>query len=601
MNVRLLVAAVLVFSAANGFSQSTIPATGLAAEGAGEWTQALDIYRGALESNPHDASLWVRVADIEARLDHLDKSATALRRATEEAPADTMLLQRLSQTYAVLQQPRPALDAIERALALSPDSVEFLRARGTLASWVGDYRRAQDSYRRLCELQPDDHDAILSLARVNAWDGRTDAAVDAYTRYLRVEPTAAAVWLELARTEAWRGNFSAAHNNLEQYRARFGVDDAYSRDVAGVLARAGRPGKALDALEPMLRQHPDDYELNLTRTIALTNQRSAREAAGALDTLRHLQPEGHDTLAAERVARMALASSADPGVTFYSDSSGLEAQRVAPRATVKLSTGTTFTAAYEHERLTALAGSELALADGTPDAQHDYTWLTAAQQAGMFTVRGRIGYEQTMAGGLTAYAIGTDFAPIDGLKLSVERNSGYFVVSPRTIGLGLQQVSHRAQLDWSPTFSSQVFVDVLHQDLSDGNRRWEFAISPRRSVARAQRMNLDVGAMVSQLRTTTNFNNGYYDPKRYEFYAGAIYPYWKVSESIGIGVALALGAQRDDFSPSFRLGGSATAEATFGIYNAWGLKVSAGETFNQRLGSGAFRGHGLGISVIRRF
>lgn len=46
---------------------------------------------------------------------------------------------------------------------------------------------------------------------------------------------------------------------------------------------------------------------------------------------------------------------------------------------------------------------------------------------------------------------------------------------------------------------------------------------------------------------------------------------------------------------------SATAEATFGIYSAWGLKVSGGETFNQRLGSGAFRGHGLGISVIRRF
>ena len=74
-----------------------------------------------------------------------------------------------------------------------------------------------------------------------------------------------------------------------------------------------------------------------------------------------------------------------------------------------------------------------------------------------------------------------------------------------------------------------------------------------------------------------------------------------MSESIGLGLSLALGAQRDDFSPSFRLGGNATGEATFGIYNAWVLKISGGETFNQRLGTGAFRGYGAGVSLIRRF
>jgi hypothetical protein len=141
----------------------------------------------------------------------------------------------------------------------------------------------------------------------------------------------------------------------------------------------------------------------------------------------------------------------------------------------------------------------------------------------------------------------------------------------------------------------------MHQDLSDGNRRWELTISPRRSIARTQHMNLDLGAVVSQLRTTTNFNNGYYDPKKYEYYAAAAYPYWKVSENIGVGLSLALGVQRDDFSPGFRLGGNLTGEATFGIYYTWGLKVTGGETFNQRLGTGAFRGHGASVSLIRRF
>jgi hypothetical protein len=106
---------------------------------------------------------------------------------------------------------------------------------------------------------------------------------------------------------------------------------------------------------------------------------------------------------------------------------------------------------------------------------------------------------------------------------------------------------------------------------------------------------------VSQLRTTTNYDNGYYDPGRYEFYAVTAYPYWKAGENTGLGLSLAVGAQRDDFSPRFRPGGHATAEATFGIYDPWALKVSAGGTFNQRLGSGAFRGYGAGMTLIRRF
>ena len=567
----MLVAAVLILGTGNIFAQSTVPAAGVVAVSAEDQKRALE------------------------------ERASALRRAAQEAPRDPLPLQQLSQTYAMLQQPLPALDAIERALALSPDSVEFLRARGTLATWAADYDRAQDSYRRLCALQPDDHAALLSLARVNAWGGRTDASVEAYRRYLDVEPKAASMWIELARTEAWRGNYSAAQENLETYRTRFGEDDVYSREVVAVLARSGRPGKALDTLEPMLRQHPDDYELNLTRTIALAMQRRTREATNSLDTIRQLQPEARDTQAAERVVRTVLASSADPGVSIYSDSSGLEAQRVAPRATVNLSTGTTIAAGYEHERLTAPAGSELAPINGSPDARHDHIWVTTGQQLGIVNFRGGIGREKTMAGGFTSYAIGGDVTPVDGLKLSVERNAGLFVVSPRTIELGLQQTGHRVQLDWSPTFSSQIVVDVLHQDLSDGNRRWELTIAPRRSIARTQRLNVDLGAVVSQLRTTTNFSNGYYDPKRYEYYAAAAYPYWKVSENIGIGLSLAVGVQRDDFSPSFRLGGNVTGEATFGIYNAWGLKVTGGETFNQRLGTGAFRGHGAGVSLIRRF
>jgi hypothetical protein len=214
---------------------------------------------------------------------------------------------------------------------------------------------------------------------------------------------------------------------------------------------------------------------------------------------------------------------------------------------------------------------------------------------------GRVGQSRAAGRDRTTYFIGADLAPRDGLRLSVERTTGFFVVSPRTVGLGLHHVSHRARLEWSPDVRSQIFADSLYQTLSDGNHRWEVTFSPRRSVARTERLNLDLGGVVTQLGTTTNFENGYYDPRRSQYYALTAFPYWKVSESIGVGISLALGTQRDDFSPSFRFGGNASADATFGIYRPWALRVTGGATFNQRLGSGAFRGYGAGVSLIRRF
>lgn len=124
-------------------------------------------------------------------------------------------------------------------------------------------------------------------------------------------------------------------------------------------------------------------------------------------------------------------------------------------------------------------------------------------------------------------------------------------------------------------------ADVWQQSLSDGNNRWEFTVAPRRSAARTERLNLDLGLTATQLRTATNYENGYYDPGLYQYYAFTAYPYWKAGKNTGVGLSLALGVQRDDFSPGFRPGGNATVEATFGIYRRWALKVNGGGMFNQ--------------------
>ena len=146
-----------------------------------------------------------------------------------------------------------------------------------------------------------------------------------------------------------------------------------------------------------------------------------------------------------------------------------------------------------------------------------------------------------------------------------------------------------------------VAFDGSYQELSDGNRRSELTIAPRGTVSRTARFNLDLGASAYRLETADDLDHGYYDPRRYEFYAMTMSPYFKFKENIGLGIALGLGAQRDDSSPSFHFGGNVTGEATFGIYKAWALKVSGGVTRNRRLESGAYQGFGANIGLVRRF
>ena len=525
----------------------------------------------------------------------------ALSVAIAAAPDNAVLYARLSQTYAVGGFSKAALEAIEGALALQPGRADYVRARATLATWIGDYRKAQDSYRQLEAWDPRDLDTALGLARVSAWAGDTDDAVREYKRYLHANASNAPVWLELAKTESWRGNYAGAIDALESYKRRAGETRAYLAELASVLATGGRPGKAEDLVTGLLAQSPLDYELNLTHALALGEQYRAKAAFESLDTVRQLSPNGPQTRTAERVLQTLLGSSAEAPFTSYSDSDALRVQRIAPRAVVALDSGTQFSAGYDRGRLDARAGSGLDALDGRTTANYEQMWAGAAQRVGPIAINGRVGSATEDEHVSTTYGAGVDARLSDSLRFTLSRASSPFVVSPRTVDLGLSAISHRARVEWSPTLRDQVVVEAAFQELSDGNRRSELTFSPTRTIARRARFNLDLGVTAYRLETAQDLDHGYYDPRRYEYYAATMYPYFKIRENVGLAMTLAAGAQRDDITPSFHFGGNVSGEATFGIYRPWLLKVNGTATLNGRLDSGAFRAFSVAAALVRRF
>ena len=603
MNLRLMfitcVLGLLVVVPAT--AQPAVPGAGLVAEGDRRWDAAVAIYRDVLDRESHRADLWIRIADIEATRGRLPAVVDALERAAQITFSDPTVFARLSQAYSAAEQPRAAVEAIEGALALAPDNEQYLEARGELATWSGQYDRAQESYRRLRQLRPSDTAVALHLARVSAWSGDTNEACTMYREYLAEHPDDGAVWIELARAETWRGNYAAALDALEKYEALYGNTAEYRAELASILARAGRPTSAINLVEPLIQEDPESQSLHVTRTIARAMQQRHGDAFDELESMSERWPDTSETRSTRRVLQSALASTAVPEMRFYGDSDGLEVLTFDPTISVALPSGTSVGAGYQWDRLEARAGSGLDLPTGGVSAEHEQVWVSAAQRFKGVEFQAVGGHAKLSNDERWTYGLGVDVTPHDALTFSIERRTGFLTISPRTIGLGITRTEHHARLNWTPGIQYYIVADGLYQDLSDGNRRWELAISPRRSITRNEQVNVDLGASAYVLGVERDLNNGYYDPHLYENYAAVVYPYWKINEDVGLGGSVALGVQRDQRPGSFRFGGNAYAEATFGIYDPWMLNIHGSVTNNRRLNTGAFRGYSVGIGLTRRF
>jgi tetratricopeptide (TPR) repeat protein len=574
---------------------------GLVAEGEGRWSDALTVYYQQAGRETDSANLWLRIAEIEATLTRPDRAIFALQRAAAARPGDPHIPARLSQAYAAAGHAVPALHAIAAALALRPEEDEYLRAAAALATWAGEYRTAADAYGKLRQKHPQEHALVLAFARVKSWSGQSDAAATAYREYLQVEATAAEAWLELARVESWRGNTGAALAALGEYQLRFRRDHAYARERALLLARSGRHREALRELAPLLASTPADPELNVARAIALVGDRQHGAAVSTLNNLRTQGGKPGDIHAVGSIVRTMLGTSIGPTATVYDDSDGLRIVRVAPKADIGLHTDTRIYAGYERTELSARVGSGLETVARTSSTSVDEVWSGFSQRLGPLTLGGSLGQSRTTDDQLTSYAATVQFAATDALRVAVERRLGYAAFSPRTVSLGLTRLAHRAEIAWTPAARFHLAVAGSYDQLSDANTRWELSVSPRAALARTQRLNLDVGAQFYQFRVAKDLEHGYYDPARYEFYSAVLAPYWKLSENLGVSFAAGIGPQRDSSSSSYTLGMNTSAEATFGIYREWVLKVQGGATNNRRVDSGAFRGTSGGVVLLRRF
>lgn len=202
---------------------------------------------------------------------------------------------------------------------------------------------------------------------------------------------------------------------------------------------------------------------------------------------------------------------------------------------------------------------------------------------------------------LTTYRVSLRLDPNDFWSLELERHRGFYAVSPRALDLGVHRTGNQLRLGWSPGPRYHVEIDGAYDEFSDGNRRWEVSLAPRRQALRRQHFNLDLGLRGWWFGFDDNPGHGYYSPGSYERYAATAFGYWKWNDQNGVGFVVSLGWFQDDTMDSFQFGGDVAVEGTFGVYRDWMLVVRLSATENSRLQSGAFSAYGGHVALTRRF
>jgi tetratricopeptide (TPR) repeat protein len=569
---------------------------------AGQWEEAIRIYKATLNNEPERADLWLRIADIEAHLGNPGNSAEALAEAARLRPDDARIHFKLSQAYSASDQPERALEAIDIAIELDPDNIEYLNTRAQLANWANRSDVAADTYAMLLEKSPEDYDLLLDYARSSAWSGHTDQAAGAYEEYLDVEPDDQEVYIEHVKVESWRGNYAGSMSILGHYQERFGEDKVYRREKARVLAWAGRPTEAMELILSLLEEDPDDYEVNVSRTIALNNDHQPAEAVESLEKLVQLSPDSKETADIQRIVKTPLR----PDITFagsiYSDSDDLDRYHGSIIAGFSPQPETRILGGIETDHLEADRGSGFEKLDGDETERHDRGWIGVEHVISPeVSVDGHIGVAETEGENRFIYGAGIEYRPRDNLRFRAETDYGYYVISPRTLDLGIRASSNHLWATWEPDLRHTIMGGLGYNDLSDDNESWEAVVAPRRAVVRHEKVSLDLGVRGTWYGFDEQFDHGYYDPEFYQSYMATSLAYWKIGDDDSIGLALDLGVVKDDEMSGFRFGWGTSVEGVFGLYSDVMLRIGGSFYNSHRTESGDFEAFAGHIALTFRF
>ncbi|MFA5216058.1 tetratricopeptide repeat protein [Sulfuricurvum sp.] len=496
-----------------------------------------------------------------------------------------------------------ALISINEAVRLSPNTVRYLKTQLQLAGVLNNASIAAEAATKLHALESIDEN-LLTLARTYVADNRLNDSVTKYAMYLHRHPDQKEVWLEYIQLQIWLGHYAAALEQLEWYKEKFGIDDPSLEIKAQALSWGNRQQYAFPILDSTLKSHPNDYNANYTKTVALDKNLQPIEAVENLNKVEASRPDA--TLQNDFLRKFITTknrSSVTAGFQYYDDSYHVNDLSGRVNGEYVLTPITRLNAQIRVDDLQAKTISGYQQDNGKENARYSSATVGINHRfSPRLAFNGALGGAKTETSSDVIYTVGTLWSPVNAFSMNVSYGHDYFVISPRSISRDIKDNNVKMELHWEPTMKIAVDIFSKYDWLSDSNKRWEIDLSPKWLIARTQYWNLDIGPSARFYGYDKQFtDHGYYAPELIQGYYGTGYLYWKKNQNDGVGLVVSVGTIYDSYVNRSKPGGGATVEGTFGFYQDWMLKASVSLDYNSRFTDQSYRGNNFSLYVTRRF
>jgi len=165
----------------------------------GQYIEALDMYREAIELDPYSSQIWKRLGMVQMKVGRFPDAVESFQKALDIDPYDTAAWKNKGDALQAQEQYQAAIDSYDKGLAIYANDLYTLYEKGVCLQKMGRPDKAMEVYNEVVRLAEKEMRRNPNEARYNArlWTTKGDAlahlgryqeALDAYQEAIQINP-----------------------------------------------------------------------------------------------------------------------------------------------------------------------------------------------------------------------------------------------------------------------------------------------------------------------------------------------------------------------------------------------------------------------------
>jgi tetratricopeptide (TPR) repeat protein len=184
---------------------------------AGQYQQAIDAYKKAVQLNPGSADANYNLGMAYSSLGQYKEAIEAYKRAIHIKPDYEAVYYNLGHAYSNLKQYDNSVKAFRHAIREKPDYIEAYYGLGNAYLDSGKDEKAIHTFEEAIRLKPDNPYAYFNLGLLYFPSGPYAEAIDAFTQAIVRDPRYAEAYYHRAYAYLYMGRGDSAASDAEMY------------------------------------------------------------------------------------------------------------------------------------------------------------------------------------------------------------------------------------------------------------------------------------------------------------------------------------------------------------------------------------------------